>query len=311
MKLRIGYIRFDYLNKLFPFEVGDMEIKPGETVVVETEFGCDMGELGLPLMEDEIDEKELPLKKILRVATEEDREKAAGAADKEKAAREVCKEEIEKANLGMKLVTTRYTFDGSKLTFCYTADGRVDFRELVKVLASRLRTRIELRQVGVRDEARLCGGIGPCGRSLCCASFLHEFQSVSIKMAKEQGLPLNPMKISGICGRLFCCLKHEYDNYVQMKNRLPRVGAEVEQEGVKGRVVAVNVLGHSVEVETEGGGRTWVEMPEPEYDGWQGVVACCQKESCEAAADAEINGADDPAVVPEAGETAATDDVQQ
>jgi cell fate regulator YaaT (PSP1 superfamily) len=281
MLMRVGEVRFDYLNKAFLFDAGDMEACAGDIMVVETEFGLDMGELTTELAEVEVDNKELPLKKLLRVATDDDREKAASLADKEKSARDVCREEIDKASLGMKLVASRYTFDGSKLTFCYTADGRVDFRELVKTLASRLRTRIELRQVGVRDEARLCGGIGPCGRSLCCASFLHEFQSVSIRMAKEQGLPLNPMKISGICGRLFCCLKHEYENYVEMRDRLPKPGSQIEHEGVKGRVIGVNILRHSVEVETEGSGRTWVELPEPEYDGWRGV--CKGPEQCKLA----------------------------
>ena len=274
MLMRVGEVRFDYLNKAYQFDAGDLQAVAGDIVVVETEFGLDMGELVNDVAEIDVPDKELPLKKMQRIATEEDREKAAMLADKEKNARDVCREEIDKAKLGMKLVTSRYTFDGSKLTFCYTADGRVDFRELVKTLASRLRTRIELRQVGVRDEARLCGGIGPCGRSLCCAAFLHEFQSVSIRMAKEQGLPLNPMKISGICGRLFCCLKHEYENYVEMRDRLPRIGSEITAEGVKGRVIAVNTLKHSVELETEGSGKTWVELPEPEYDGWRGVCQC-------------------------------------
>jgi len=277
MKIRCGEVRFDYLNKTFYFEAGAVEATAGDEVVVETEFGLDMGELAGEIAEREVEEKDLPLKKILRKAADEDREKAAAMMEKEGTAREVCREEIEKAGLGMKLVAARYTFDGSKLTFCYTADGRVDFRELVKTLASRLRTRIELRQVGVRDEARLCGGIGPCGRSLCCASFLHEFQSVSIKMAKEQGLPLNPMKISGICGRLFCCLKHEYENYLELRDRLPKNGATIEHDGVKGRVVGINLLKHSVELETEGGGRTWVELPEPVYNGWRGICACTER----------------------------------
>ncbi|MFA6449523.1 MAG: stage 0 sporulation family protein [bacterium] len=295
MLMRVGEVRFDYLNKAFMFDGGDMQASAGEIVVVETEFGLDMGELATDIAEVDVDEKELPLKKILRTATDDDREKTAALAEKEKTARDVCREEIEKANLGMKLVTSRYTFDGSKLTFCYTADGRVDFRELVKTLASRLRTRIELRQVGVRDEARLCGGIGPCGRSLCCAAFLHEFQSVSIRMAKEQGLPLNPMKISGICGRLFCCLKHEYENYVEMRERLPRIGSEVNIDGVKGRVIGMSILKHSIQIDAESG-RTWVELPEPVYDGWRGVCKCPERAAAieETAESAAANEAVEP-----------------
>lgn len=264
MKETTAEVRFDYLNKEYFYEAGEVQAELGDPVVVETDFGLDIGMMTGEIREREIAENDLPLKKMLRRATEEDLEKQNSLTEREGEAFNVCIEEIQKAGLPMKLVKSRFAFDGSKVTFCYTAENRVDFRELVKTLASRLRTRIELRQVGVRDEARLYGGIGPCGRSLCCASFLCEFQSVSIKMAKEQGLPLNPMKISGICGRLFCCLKYEYETYLQMKDMLPRIGTDFDREGVKGRVFNVNALKHSVQVETADGGRVWVELPEPE-----------------------------------------------
>jgi cell fate regulator YaaT (PSP1 superfamily) len=264
MNLQTVEVRFDYLNKEFLFEAVEIDVALGEAVVVETDFGLDIGMLTGGLMERDVPNDSLPLKKALRKASEEDFAKQKEVEEKEQNALDVCIEEIGKAELPMKLVKARYAFDSSKVSFCYTAENRVDFRELVKTLAARLRTRIELRQVGVRDEARLFGGIGPCGKSLCCASFLHEFQSVSIKMAKDQGLPLNPMKISGICGRLFCCLKYEHETYLRMKRALPSYGSDFDREGVKGRVVAVNVLRHSVEVETPDGGRAWVELPEPD-----------------------------------------------
>ena len=219
MTMRVGSIRFDYLNKSFLYEAGDLELKAGDPVVVETDFGLDIGTLADEIRETDIDTKKQPIKRIVRVASQEDMKQMEAMQAKEERALKICEEEVTKAGLGMKLVSVRYSFDGSKVTFCYTADGRVDFRELVRELASRLRTRIELRQVGVRDEARLFGGVGPCGRSLCCASFLKDFHPVSIRMAKEQGLPLNPLKISGICGRLFCCLKYEFDTYIDLRRR--------------------------------------------------------------------------------------------
>jgi cell fate regulator YaaT (PSP1 superfamily) len=268
MIVRCGEVRMDYLNRSFLFDATGLteQIEPGDLVVVETDFGMDIGQLMRDICEQEVENEALPLMKLLRKVNEDDAAKLAGADEKETRAIEVSGEEIEKAKLGMKLVSARYTFDGTKVTLCYTAEGRVDFRELVKTLASRLRTRIELRQVGVRDEARLHGGIGPCGRPLCCATFLREFQSVSIKMAKEQGLPLNPTKISGICGRLFCCLKYEHDTYMEIKKKMPRMGEEVNIEGVKGRVVGLSIPKNSVEIETLEGGRSWAALPPLEFE---------------------------------------------
>lgn len=274
MKLVSGAVRFEHLNKDVLYNINDLDVKPGDIVVVETDFGLDMGLLTEHIKEIEPNPEEPPMKKILRVATEEDFEMQRSLSEKEEESLKVCEEEVAKADLGMKLVSARYSFDGSKVTFCYTADARVDFRELVKALASRLQTRIELRQVGVRDEARLFGGYGPCGRKLCCSSFLRDFTSVSIKMAKEQGLPLNPMKISGICGRLFCCLKYEYDEYVRLRKLLPDVGDIVTQGEVKGRVTAVNVIKHSVNVATESGGWTEIKVNVSDDGTCCGHCAC-------------------------------------
>lgn len=258
MKYRTGEIQLDYMNKAFFYDAGSFEFEPGDVIVVETDYGLDMGLLVNNIDEREVPEDQLPLKKMVRLATDDDLSKQEEMIPKEESAYEVCNDEIEKAGLGMKLVNARYSFDGSRVSFCYTAESRVDFRELVKSLASRLRTRIELRQVGVRDEARLFGGFGPCGRQLCCSSFLRDFKSVSIKMAKEQGLPLNPLKISGICGRLFCCLKYEYEYYLALKDMMPRVGEDIQRGEVKGSIASVNVLKQTVSVRTEGGG--WAEL---------------------------------------------------
>lgn len=249
MKIRAATVRFDYLNKTFLYDAGDVEAEPGRLVIVETDHGLDRGVLDDEISEEDVDKEELPLRKIIRAATDEDAEKIKAMAPKEENAYQICEEEIQKAGLKMKLINSRFSFEGTKVSFCYTADGRVDFRELVRTLASRLKARVELRQVGVRDEARLIGGLGVCGRPLCCASFLREFQPVSIRMAKDQGLPLNPLKISGACGRLFCCLKYEHDFYCQARKRVPQVGDTVELEGKNARVAALNILKESALLE--------------------------------------------------------------
>ncbi len=264
MKCRTGEVQLDYMNKAFSYHAQSFDFKPGDIVIVETDYGLDMGLLVNDIVEREVPEDKLPLKKMLRLATEHDLTKQEAMIPREENAYEICNAEIEKSGLSMKLVSARFSFDGSRVSFCYTAENRVDFRELVKSLASRLRTRIELRQVGVRDEARLFGGYGPCGRQLCCASFLRDFKSVSIKMAKEQGLPLNPLKISGICGRLFCCLKYEYEYYIAVKGLMPVVGKQIERGEVKGRITSVNVLKQTVTVKTEGGGWSELDIEIPE-----------------------------------------------
>ncbi|MEW5946257.1 MAG: regulatory iron-sulfur-containing complex subunit RicT [bacterium] len=262
MKIRAGSIRFDYLNRSFLFDAGELEAPVGSLVIVEMEHGVDRGTLEDEISEVELDKGEKCQGRMLRVAGEEDLRQLEGMAPREERAFIICEEEIEGSGLKMKLISARSSFDGAKMSFCYTSEGRVDFRDLVRRLASRLKMRIELRQVGVRDEARLLGGLGVCGRPLCCATFLKEFQPVSIRMAKEQGLPLNPIKISGICGRLFCCLKYEFDQYCEMRKGMPRPGEEVVVGGEKGRVAGVNVIKGTATVELGEGRRREATMAE-------------------------------------------------
>ena len=242
MKEIIG-VSFRSVGKIYYFSPEGFEIKRGDYVIVETVRGMEMGKVVLPPRTLEDEEVTQPLKRIIRIATPEDKEKAAIIRAKEKSAVQICKQKIYKHNLEMKLIDAEYTFDESKLLFYFTADGRVDFRELVKDLAFEFRTRIELRQVGVRDETKILGGIGICGRELCCHSYLTDFVPVSIKMAKEQNLSLNPTKISGNCGRLMCCLKNEQEAYEELNKHLPGVGDVImTSDGVRGRVDAVDVL---------------------------------------------------------------------
>lgn len=241
-------VRFRTAGKIYYFDPEEMQYKQGQHVIVETARGVEYGEVVAP--NKEIDDKEIihPLKKVMRLATLEDEEIVKQNKVKEKEAFFTCKQKIIKHNLNMKLIDVEYTFDGNKVLFYFTSDERVDFRELVKDLASIFRTRIELRQIGVRDETKMCGGIGICGRGLCCNKFLSDFQPVSIKMAKDQSLSLNPIKISGICGRLMCCLKYEEDCYVEIRDRLPEVGETVLTPEGKGEVLSVYVLREQVRV---------------------------------------------------------------
>jgi cell fate regulator YaaT (PSP1 superfamily) len=212
-------VRFKKAGKIYYFDPDGNSLEPGDAVIVETARGIEYGDVVVPQKSVTEQEIVLPLKKVLRKASPEDREKMLENEQKERESFRICLEKIEGHNLPMKLVDVEYTFDNSKIIFYFTADGRIDFRELVKDLASVFRTRIELRQIGVRDEAKMIGGIGPCGRVLCCHSFLGDFEPVSIKMAKEQNLSLNPTKISGICGRLMCCLKYENDVYEALRGK--------------------------------------------------------------------------------------------
>ena len=242
-------IRFRRAGKVYYFAPEDNVIyNQGQHAIVETARGVEYGEVVIPNKEVADEEVVQPLKKVIRLATEEDDEKYKQNKVKEKEAFFICKEKIIKHKLDMKLIDVEYTFDNNKVLFYFTSYERVDFRELVKELASIFKTRIELRQIGVRDETKMCGGIGICGRSLCCNSFLGDFQPVSIKMAKEQSLSLNPIKISGICGRLMCCLKYEQDCYVEIRGRLPIVGDIVITPDGKGEVLAVNVLREQIKV---------------------------------------------------------------
>ena len=217
-------VRFRQAGKIYFFSPGKLHIKQGEKVIVETARGVEFGHVVAGTKEVPDEEITQPLKAVLRIATEEDKRNEEKNREKEKEAFKVCSEKIREHNLDMKLINAEYTFDNNKVLFYFTADGRIDFRELVKDLASVFRTRIELRQIGVRDETKIRGGIGVCGRPLCCHTYLSEFAPVSIKMAKEQNLSLNPTKISGVCGRLMCCLKHEEETYEELNRNLPNVG---------------------------------------------------------------------------------------
>ena len=250
--IKVIGVRFRTAGKIYFFDPGRFRIKRGDHVIVETARGIEFGTVvGDPrLVED--DKVIQPLKPVIRIANARDLEQEANNKIKEKEAFKICLEKIKKHGLEMKLIDAEYTFDNNKVLFYFTADGRIDFRELVKDLASVFKTRIELRQIGVRDETKILGGIGICGRALCCHTHLSEFVPVSIKMAKEQNLSLNPTKISGVCGRLMCCLKHEEDTYEELHRRLPNVGDYVTTDtGLKGEVASVNVLRQLVKVIVE------------------------------------------------------------
>ena len=250
--IKIVGVRFRKARKIYYFDPAGMEIETGTHVIVETARGIEFGTVMIPPREMEEDGVVQPLKPVIRIATEADEITEQKNKEKEKEAFQICLEKIAKHKLEMKLVEAEYTFDNNKLLFYFTADGRIDFRELVKDLASVFRTRIELRQIGVRDETKILGGIGICGRPLCCSTYLSEFIPVSIKMAKEQNLSLNPTKISGVCGRLMCCLKNEEETYEYLNSRLPNVGDYVTTiEGLKGEVQSVSVLRQLVKVIVE------------------------------------------------------------
>lgn len=245
-------VRFRPAGKVYFFSPGKFHIRAGEKVIVETARGVEFGQVVTGVKEVEEEQITQPLKSVIRIATKDDIRKEEKNREKEKEAFEICLEKIRKRGLEMKLINAEYTFDNNKILFYFTADGRIDFRELVKDLASVFRTRIELRQIGVRDETKIRGGIGICGRPLCCHTYLTEFAPVSIKMAKEQNLSLNPTKISGVCGRLMCCLTNEQETYEYLNSRLPSVGDHViTPEHLKGEVHSVNVLCQTVKVVTE------------------------------------------------------------
>ena len=250
--IKVIGVRFRQAGKIYNFSPADFQVKVGDHVIVETARGIEYGSVVQGIREVADDKVIMPLKSVIRIETEEDDKKAIENNEKEKKAFKICKEKIAKHGLEMKLIETEYTFDNNKVLFYFTADGRIDFRELVKDLASVFKTRIELRQVGVRDETKMLGGIGICGRPLCCNTYLSEFIPVSIKMAKEQSLSLNPTKISGICGRLMCCLKNEQEAYEELNSNLPDIGEKVKTfDGFKGEVVSVNVLRQKVKIVVE------------------------------------------------------------
>lgn len=250
--IKIVGVRFRRAGKIYYFDPAGYDMIVGTHVIVETARGIEYGTVMIEPREVEEDKVVQPLKPVIRVATPADEKQEQRNKEKEKEAFKICLEKIAKHKLEMKLVEAEYTFDNNKLLFYFTADGRIDFRELVKDLAAVFRTRIELRQIGVRDETKILGGIGICGRELCCKSYLSEFAPVSIKMAKEQNLSLNPTKISGVCGRLMCCLKNEEETYEYLNSRLPNIGDTVTTpEGLKGEVQSVNVLRQLVKVIVE------------------------------------------------------------
>ncbi len=242
-------VRFRQAGKVYFFSPGKLHVKQGDKVIVETARGVEFGHVVAGIKEVPDEEIMQPLKSVIRVATEEDKRNEEKNREREREAFEICLEKIRKHDLDMKLINAEYTFDNNKVLFYFTAEGRIDFRELVKDLAAVFRTRIELRQIGVRDETKIRGGIGVCGRPLCCHTYLSEFAPVSIKMAKEQNLSLNPTKISGVCGRLMCCLTNEEETYEALNSRLPGIGDFVTtHDGLKGEVTSVSVLRQLVKV---------------------------------------------------------------
>ena len=246
--VKVAGVKFKTAGKIYYFDPDVFDVKAGDSVIVETARGMEFGTVTMDV--SEVDESEIvaPLKKIMRIATPEDHKKHLENVKKKERALQLCQEKVDKHNLVMKLIDVEYTFDNSKIIFYFTADGRVDFRELVKDLASVFKMRIELRQIGVRAEAKIMGGIGSFGRTLCCHSWLADFEPVSIKMAKVQSLSLNPTKISGICGRLMCCLKYENDIYMEMRKGMPDVGEKIKTPDGLARVVDTNLLENKIKV---------------------------------------------------------------
>ncbi len=255
-------VRFKNVGKVYYFDPDGLDLEMGQCVIVETARGVECGEVAMPLRTIEDGETPKPLKKVIRAANSDDLAQIERNRQREQQAFSICEAKIAAHKLDMKLVDVEYTFDNNKILFYFTADGRVDFRDLVKDLASVFRTRIELRQIGVRDEAKMLGGLGICGRPFCCSTFLGEFQPVSIKMAKEQGLSLNPTKISGTCGRLMCCLKYEQEAYEDLLRRTPKQGAAVNTPEGRGTVVEVNLLTGILKVKidkSDGAARTFTK----------------------------------------------------
>ena len=246
-------VQFQKNGKLYYFDANGFEVRPGDYVIVDTVRGNDLGEVTMGPRESDEETWRTPLKKTIRIATEQDIQHSIENRQKEKDAFSICQKKIAEHKLEMKLVSVEYAFDNSKILFFFTANGRVDFRSLVKDLASIFKMRIELRQIGVRDEAKMLGGLGPCGRPICCGTFLDQFQPVSIKMAKEQNLSLNPTKISGVCGRLMCCLKYEQEHYEQTRKKMPKIGREVNTPDGSGPVTDLNIVKETVFVRLTNG----------------------------------------------------------
>ena len=252
MPLVVG-VTFRRVGKVYYFDPGELSLHEGDFVIAETARGVEFGEVALEPREVSDDQLVAPLKKVIRIANGDDLDREATNREKEKRACEVCERKITQHNLAMKLLDAEYSFDGSQVTFSFSADGRIDFRDLVRDVASALKSKVQLHQIGVRDEAKLIGGYGTCGRALCCATFLSNFEPISMKMAKDQSLFLNPAKFSGVCGKLMCCLHYEHDFYKEAKDHLPAVGAMVQTERGVGKVVDMNIVTGTLTIEIEGG----------------------------------------------------------
>lgn len=278
---RVVGITFRRVGKVYYFDPGDLELREGDFVIAETARGVEFGEVVLEPRSIPEEELVAPLKKIVRVATGGDLEREADNREKEKHAYEVCERKITEHGLPMKLLEAECAFDGSQVTFSFSAEGRVDFRELVKDLAGALRTRVQLHQIGVRDEAKLVGGYGTCGRPLCCATFLSSFEPISMKMAKDQSLFLNPAKFSGCCGKLMCCLRYEHDFYKQAQRSLPAVGAIIPLKQGRAKVIDVNVVSNEVTVQTEEDVQLHIPAHELDLGGLcrRHGIGCTMKES--------------------------------
>ncbi len=246
-------VQFQKNGKIYDFDSNQLDVRYGDYVIADTQRGADLGQVATGIREVDESAGPKPTKKLIRLATNEDLQRSADNRVREREAYDICQKKIAEHQLDMKLVSVEYAFDNSKAVFYFTANGRVDFRSLVKDLAGVFKMRIELRQIGVRDEARMLGGLGPCGRQICCGSFLEEFQPVSIKMAKEQNLSLNPTKISGVCGRLMCCLKYEQDHYEQTRKKMPKVGREVMTPDGSGIVTDLNIVKETLMVKIANG----------------------------------------------------------
>lgn len=307
MPLVVG-VTFRKVGKVYYFDPGDMQLREGDFVIAETARGVEFGEVVLEPREVTEEELVAPLKKIVRVASGDDLEREASNRDREKHAFEVCERKIAEHGLPMKLLDAESAFDGSQVTFSFSADGRIDFRELVKDVAGALRTKVQLHQIGVRDEAKLIGGYGTCGRSLCCATFLSGFEPVSMKMAKDQSLFLNPAKFSGACGKLMCCLRYEHEFYKEAQRKMPAVGAIIELERGRAKVIDVNVVNSTLTVETEDEVQLHIKACDLNMEGLcrkHGVACNMTEKNCqpllagdyaETEHDEEENGDDDPDV---------------
>ena len=280
----VAGVTFRRVGKVYYFDPGELKLREGDFVIAETARGVEFGEVALEPRQVSEEELVAPLKKIVRVATGDDLECEAANQDREKHALEVCEDKIARHGLPMKLLDAEYAFDGSQVTFSFSADGRVDFRELVKDVAGALKTKVQLHQIGVRDEAKLVGGYGTCGRSLCCATFLSNFDPISMKMAKDQSLFLNPAKFSGACGKLMCCLRFEHEFYKDAQKRMPAVGAILPLEDGRGKVIDVNAISNVITVQTEEDVQRHIHASTLDLEGLcrRHGIACNMKESnCE------------------------------